>query len=128
MIVKDGTRVLLDSAMLQQIFDCDNAEAIKIILKKIIKFQNEPEGDKHEFLNKKFHIGVDLANKQTILFLCDRRDKCDPCNYPTCQHTADISHAANFKKIGRDYWEQSEADITDEGVNCKICLDGGETD
>ena len=34
-----------------------------------------------------------------ILYLCDQK-KCIRCSYPLCQHTADIRHAANFKRSG----------------------------
>jgi hypothetical protein len=40
----------------------------------------------------------------TVFFLCDRK-ACDKC-HPECTHTADISHAVNFKlnKFGQ-HWE-----------------------
>lgn len=53
---------------------------------------------------------------EKIIFICDRRDKCVSCSYPTCQHTADISHAANFVKDGNYFVEQLKTSETKEGV------------
>lgn len=47
--------------------------------------------------------GVQPPSK--IFYLCDRRDKCSPCNCPPCYHTADIEHAVNFTKHGDAYFE-----------------------
>lgn len=33
-----------------------------------------------------------------VLFLCDRRDDCECCSYPTCKHTTNFDHAKNFRK------------------------------
>lgn len=40
-----------------------------------------------------------------VAYLCDRR-KCKTCNRPSCLHTTDISHAANFQNLGGKYIEQ----------------------
>lgn len=33
-----------------------------------------------------------------VLYLCDRR-QCANCSWPTCKHTADITHAVNFELL-----------------------------
>lgn len=34
-----------------------------------------------------------------VLYICDRQ-ACEKCHYPTCRHTTDVRHAANFKPSG----------------------------
>ena len=43
-----------------------------------------------------------------IMYVCDGK-KCKRCSYDICKHTADITHAKNFKYDGYvGYWEETE--------------------
>lgn len=91
--IKDGTRVLLDSALLNLIFSKQTADEIKKILRAIIVEQPKPV-----FLQKEFNIKQ--SDKEThgkIFYYCDRC-KCDNCTNIDCEHTSDITHARNFEK------------------------------
>jgi len=47
----------------------------------------------------------DCGNNQDVLYICDRK-KCKNCTHH-CNHTADITHAVNFKlHMGAFYMEQ----------------------
>lgn len=48
---------------------------------------------------------IEMQPAAPVAFLCDRRDKCNPCSYPICKHTTDIEHAANFENHGNRYIE-----------------------
>lgn len=47
---------------------------------------------------------------ERVLYICDR-EKCDKC-FSNCDHTTDINHAANFKKIDGIYIEQESGGNT----------------
>lgn len=101
--IKDGTRIYLDSVLLNDIFRRTSADEIKLLLRTIIHDQSKPLSPL-EFLNKEFNI----KNPETLIgFICDRR-ACDTCSYPNCKYTTDIKHAENFvlTKIGN--YEEKE--------------------
>lgn len=52
---------------------------------------------------------VEMEKTETkIAYICDRQ-ACENCDYPTCQHTTDISHAVNFEEVGENrYFEKGE--------------------
>ena len=45
-----------------------------------------------------------------VAYLCDRQ-KCEACSYPTCQHTTDIDHAVNFKRVCGSRWAEQPRKI-----------------
>lgn len=101
--IKDGTRIFLDSAMLNDILRRTDAVVIKDILRAIIADQEKPV-----VLQKEFNI---KKGDKKFAFICDRR-ACDTCNYPTCTHTTDIKHAKNFvADAGGNYKELDENDV-----------------
>ena len=59
-------------------------------------------------------------NENKIAFICDRKADCKKdCSYPTCKHTFDVEHAANFEKIGDIYFERDNTKmniVLDEGA------------
>lgn len=48
-------------------------------------------------------------DNMTVLYLCDRQ-KCKVCHYDVCHHTTDVSHAVNFKKLDKGFWEDEVND------------------
>ena len=60
--------------------------------------------------NRVVDSGSDVAPsaENKVVYLCDRQ-ACENCSYPVCQHTLDISHAANFEEIGEgEYMEKGD--------------------
>ena len=98
MQIKDGIRILLDSATLQEIFNETNADEIKAILKYKI------ENRKAVKFAQKFSI---KEQDEIVAFLCDRK-QCEKCSYPMCKHTFDIRHAKNFENKGGEVYAEAE--------------------
>ena len=103
-IARDGTRIFLDSVMLNDIFQRNNADEIKeMLFKEIIKTGSFPTPTTGDVETEKGDNAV------KVVFVCDRR-KCDKCEtnlHPKCTHTHDIRHAKNFVLNG-DIFEEIE--------------------
>lgn len=98
MKIKDGIKLMLDSATLQEIFNKTDADEIKARLEYEIKNNK----------NKKFAEQFSIKEQnEVVAFLCDRR-KCKKCNYPQCTHTFDIRHAKNFECTISGIYEELE--------------------
>lgn len=54
-----------------------------------------------------------------VLYICDRQ-ACEKCHYPTCRHTTDVRHTANFKPSGdgaNAYYMEKESKNNDRYHN-----------
>lgn len=64
------------------------------------------DGSGGEVIDEAIDEAIDEETPPKILYLCDLK-KCDNCSFPTCRHTADITHAVNFEFNGAAYEETS---------------------
>lgn len=47
------------------------------------------------------------VDRDSVLYICDQK-QCKNCSYPTCKHTEDVNHAANFTKEEIGHWEKEK--------------------
>ena len=103
--IKDGVRVLLDSALLNDLLSRDTAEEIKAVLHSIIEEQKNNEKVIQEMQP------IIKANELTpVVYFCDRKAECKDsisCGNE-CIRTFDIRHAKNFKYITGGWYEEKE--------------------
>jgi hypothetical protein len=124
MEIKDGTRIYLGAAELQQIYNCDNAETIKSFLDRLMDFQ-KPFEKPHPFLNKKINLPTEerqtmffdgqqiiIDGAPCVAFLCDQQAACknSMCCGKECKRTLNIEHAKNFEKVNNIKYAEKYAE------------------